>query len=332
MENQKSNALNDYSRNIFSDNGVRANISIEEWLGGWASIVGGINGIPTSQQFNEVFYILSAIINQVSSNLSSTSQTANEALPKAKFTAADIIALLKANGLMKDCDADMLDGKHASDFAAAGHHHNASDIDTGVLPVERGGTGGNTAAAACDSLGAMRSAGGTFTGTVYFGSQTYYISPSGVANFARAYGAVYNDYAEFLPRGENTEPGDIVALDISSIHERYIKATNTCTRVAGVHSDEYGMLIGGDRTEKPEDYVSENMKNFIPVALAGRVHVKVVGVVRTGDFIVPSEIPGVGRAVKFCEIPKDGQVVGYAVECDDRTDIRKLRVRIGTWR
>ena len=89
------------------------------------------------------------------------------------------------------------------------------------------------------------------------------------------------------------------------------------------------MLIGGQVAKDGEDYLEKNIKAYIPVALAGRVHVNVVGTVRTGDYIVPSEIPGVGRAVKSCEISKNGQIVGYAVESDDRTEIRKLLVRVG---
>lgn len=329
---KNTEALNDFVRNIFASNGVRASLSIEEWLGGWASIVGGVNGVPTSQQFNETFYILSALINQLSSQMSETTQTANASLPKTKFTADEIIALLAAKGLMEGCNADMLDGKHSSYFAVSGHKHNTGDITSGILPVARGGTGGSTGDDACKSLGAMRTAGGTFTGPIYFGSKTYYISQSGVANFSRAYGAVYNDYAEFFPRGEATEAGDIVALDVSSQNERYIKATNTSTHVAGVHSDEFAMLIGGQPAAEGDDYLQKNIKDYIPVSLAGRVHVKVVGPVRTGDYIVPSEIPGVGRAVNGCEVPKKGQIVGYAVESDTETGVRLLRVRIGTGR
>lgn len=36
------------------------------------------------------------------------------------------------------------------------------------MTIERGGTGAETSADACKNLGAMRNAGGTFTGTVYF--------------------------------------------------------------------------------------------------------------------------------------------------------------------
>lgn len=55
---------------------------------------------------------------------------------------------------------------------------------------------------------------------------------------------------------------------------------------------------------------------------------RVVGPVHTGDIILPSEKPGVGRAALACESPALEIVVGYAVEGDDRTDVRRIRVRV----
>lgn len=44
MATEKSSAtIDDYVRNVFSDKGVCAELSLDEWLGGWASIVGGVN-------------------------------------------------------------------------------------------------------------------------------------------------------------------------------------------------------------------------------------------------------------------------------------------------
>lgn len=43
--------------NLFAGTGSRENISIKDWNAGWPAIVGGINGIPTSRQFNTLQYI-----------------------------------------------------------------------------------------------------------------------------------------------------------------------------------------------------------------------------------------------------------------------------------
>ena len=295
MAEGRAGALEDYATVAFSMSGVKQDISLEDWKSGWASIVGGLKGKPTSQQFNMVTYILSALLNQAISDLSTVKGTANSALPKSDFTAKQIVALLAAYGLMEGCDADTIDGKHANAFAPSTHEHSASQITSGNLPIERGGTGSGTAADACKNLGAMRNVGGTFTGTVYFANGTaHYIASTGDAHVKslgvtedvtarRVYDAVYNDYAEFMPRGENTEPGDIIALDTSSQTERYIKATNLSNRIAGVHTDEYAMLIGGNKVEEGQDFLARNLPLFIPVSLAGRVHAKVVGPVHKSD-------------------------------------------------
>lgn len=49
--------------------------------------------------------------------------------------------------------------------AAAGHTHSATDINSGVLPIARGGTGTTTASAALANLGGCRMATGSYTGT-----------------------------------------------------------------------------------------------------------------------------------------------------------------------
>lgn len=473
MADRKETDLNEYIQNIFSANGVQAPISIEEWTGGWAVIVGGVNGIPTAQQFNRVFYIINAILKEMFGNVSDIQRTANDALPKVNFTASAIVELLKPYGLMVGCDADLLDGKHAEAFALKQHNHAASDINSGVLtiahggtgssdkdiarenlgaapkqhghaasdinsgifPIGRGGTGASSKDAARENLGAApkqhnHSASdinsGTLTierggtsandrssalenlwavsrngsemygylnfdqrcvglswvhangdvlrlrsyspnnvfqltrrnpnsgvneygvlnvysdggvslsgphilmdGITYFGNTNYYVTKDGNANFARAYGAVYNDYAEWFPRGGETEPGDIIALDVSSQSEQYVRADSQCKMVAGVHSDEYAMLIGGEGASDTEDYHEKNIGKYIPVALAGRVMTRVTGPVCTGDIILPSDIPGVGRAARKDEQYSAYCVVGYAVESDDQTDVRRLRIRVG---
>ena len=340
-ESKIDSFVDDCSKAAFSVGGIKQELSIDEWKGGWATIVGGINGKPTAQQFNMVMYVLSSLVNQAVRDVNTVGITANDALPKASFTADQIVAMLSEYGIMTGCDADMLDGKHAAGFAASDHKHSAGDITSGTLPVERGGTGADSAADACLNLGAMRNAGGTFTGTVYFANgTTHYVASTGDAHLKslavsgdisaqRVFDAVYNDYAEFMPRGEQTESGDIIALDTESKTERYIKATNLSDRIAGVHTDEYAMLIGGNKVDDGQDFLTENLPYFIPVSLAGRVHTKVIGPVHTGDYIVLSNIPGVGRAIGSCEAYPANKIVGYACEGDDLTDLRLIKVRVG---
>jgi hypothetical protein len=174
---------------------------------------------------------------------------------------------------------------------------------------------------------ALPLSGGTLSGQVNFGSGSYYVKSDGSANFRTVTGAVYNDYAEFFPRGEATEPGDIVALDLSSDHESYIKATATSKIVAGVHSDEYAMLIGGDKVDDG-NYVEKNIEKYIPVSLCGRVFCKCVGKIHRGDTIVVSDIPGVGRAKLPNDYVENTQIVGYAVDEDMNEEIRRIRIRV----
>ena len=161
------------------------------------------------------------------------------------------------------------------------------------------------------------------TGTINFGSASYYVDKNGVAKFSKCYGAVYNDYAEFFPRGEETEPGDIIALDENNKEESYIKATNKSNIVVGIHSDEYAMIIGGDQYNS-DDYISKNIKKYIPIGLCGRVYVKVIGNVDIGDYIIPSEIPGIGKGSK----EYSNLSVGKIITADNREDIRRLRILV----
>lgn len=231
--------------------------------------------------------------------------------------------------------------------AASSHKHTTSDItnfptalkNPSSLTVKKNGTAlttydGSSAKEinltfSASEVGAMPTSGGTFTGTVYFGNSSYYINTSGQANFSRAYGAYYNDYAEYFPRGEETEPGDIIALDESSQIEQYIKATDNSNIPVGVHSDEYAMVIGGENSEDPNvDHSELNIKKYIPVALCGRVYTKVIGKVHIGDLIVPSNIPGVGKAIDSKSNYDPQLVVGRAVETDQNENLRKIKILI----
>ena len=156
----------------------------------------------------------------------------------------------------------------------------------------------------------------------------------GILTASRVNNAYYNDIAEFFPRGEETEPGDIIGLDMYSLGEKYIKASSSNTSVVvGVHSDTFGYILGGEKYENEnEDIIAKNMYNYIPVGLAGRVKVKFIGKAKKGMRVVPSIIPGVG-----CELNlEDGNnittniesyynVVGILLESDDISDTTTIR-------
>lgn len=142
----------------------------------------------------------------------------------------------------------------------------------------------------------------------------------------RVYNAVWNDYAELFPRGEETEPGDVIALDLNSIEERYVKAGGMNPPV-GVHTEEFGILIGGEQPPKGKSVLEHNIKNYIPVSLAGRVHVKFVGPSSKGSWVVPSDIRGVAR-IYNPKIDSRDRVIGMLVEEDDKKDIRKLKIKL----
>lgn len=148
----------------------------------------------------------------------------------------------------------------------------------------------------------------------------------------KVYNAVWNDYAEFFERGEETEVGDIIALDENSDEERYIKATNESKVIVGVHSDTFAHLIGGENPPEGEDFYEYNIKKFIPVGLAGRVKVKVVGPIKKGDLITISPFDaGVGISINnHCEKYgwTVGRTIGQALENKDTDDIGLIKILI----
>lgn len=166
------------------------------------------------------------------------------------------------------------------------------------------------------------------------GMNVWWVSSSGDFHPAgRSYNAVYNDYAEYFPRGEETEPGDLIALDLSSKEELYVRARKGLP-VVGVHSNEYGHIIGGERDSKEDNLSFEeyNLKHFIPVGLCGRCRVKTVGRISKGQKIILSDIPGVGRAYNesIDSIQDYTDSIGIAVEDQpiDDNEIRMVRVKL----
>lgn len=146
------------------------------------------------------------------------------------------------------------------------------------------------------------------------------IAYNGTITANAIYNASWNDYAEFFERGEQTEPGDIIALDMTSDVERYIKADSNNQVVVGVHSDTFGHLIGGENAPEGEDFVQFNLPKFIPVGMVGRVMVKVSGKVAKGDTVRVGDQPGVGVIGGF------GAAVGIALADKDSDEVGLVKV------
>lgn len=138
----------------------------------------------------------------------------------------------------------------------------------------------------------------------------------------RVYNAVYNDIAELFPCKIKSEPGDVLILDVSSEEETYIKSTEKAHCVVGVHSDTFGYLLGGEKGMTSEELESK----YVPIGLAGRVKVNVIGKINKGDKLVAT-YDGCARAFNTKKDTVD-EIIGYALESDDRTDKRRLKMKI----
>lgn len=144
----------------------------------------------------------------------------------------------------------------------------------------------------------------------------------------RIYGSYWSDYAEFFPKGEETNPGDLIMLNPHSDTEEYVAHTGEQDiPVIGVHSNEFGHIIGGEDPIDKQDFLDYNLDRNIPVALAGRVHVSFVGKAKRNNYVVPSDVKG---CAKLYDATKDNplQIIGILVEDDDRTDKRRLRIKL----
>lgn len=144
---------------------------------------------------------------------------------------------------------------------------------------------------------------------------------------SKVYNAVWNDYADFLPKSKDSEyePGDLISKK-RGVNE-YVPSSHTegnADLVVGVFSDTYGVLLGGDRGKSEK----ENKENYIPVAVAGNVYAKVVGKVKEGDFIGVSSIPGVGVSVSKFDQRFIGTIVGKSLQDKNSEGIERILIQV----
>lgn len=160
--------------------------------------------------------------------------------------------------------------------------------------------------------------------------ETGNVTLSGTLTAAKVYNAVYNDYAEFFPRGGDTQRGDIIALDETTGKEQYGRATSSSQCVVGVHTEDFASIIGGRTLSPGDDILKMNLPTYIPVALAGRVPVRMYGKAKKGGWVIPSEMPGVGRMALSGESLT--QAVGQIVKDDTAENVRLVKIIVRSGR
>jgi len=122
-------------------------------------------------------------------------------------------------------------------------------------------------------------------------------------NDAKISRAVYNDLAEFMPKIEDVEAGDVLIWGDGGVKASEVASDK---RVMGVYSDTYGIYIGGENVSE-----EENLENYAPQGLCGRVRVKAVGPVEVMDQLESSNVKGHARKSEE-NVP--GTIIGKALE------------------
>lgn len=128
------------------------------------------------------------------------------------------------------------------------------------------------------------------------------------------------DYAEDYPTYDYTlEPGDIVAINPTK--KEYVKKADDTDKPLGIYSANPGFRL--QQTEEKKEG-----ENWVPIALVGRVPVKVStenGPIAPGDSLTMSSVPGVAmKAIKA------GSVIGQAMEAYNGQGIVTVTIFVQT--
>lgn len=244
------------------------------------------------------------------------------------------------DGAGSGLDADLLDGLNSTDFARAGIYSSVTDLNTmttsgiyrinaaypnmpagldhGQLLVLRDNGVSDTIAQlgfcySSDMIYLRRGTTTTFKTTPW---KKVWVEGNLVTS------AVWNDYAELFEKEEknkNYKAGYIIeAKDNGTYGYSSKKESKT---VVGIVSDNYGFLLGGEKDVSEE----ENLRNYIPIGLAGRLNIYITGQAKIGDLIIASDIPGVGIVSSK---PKPGTIVGKVLENKNTNEIGKVKMLI----
>jgi hypothetical protein len=122
--------------------------------------------------------------------------------------------------------------------------------------------------------------------------------------------AKYQDVAEWVPATEDMVPGTVVVLNPAATNEVMPSHRQFDTTVAGVVSEQPGVILGAEGPKKEQ------------IATTGRVKVRVDatrGAIRVGDLLVTSDRPGIAMRstpveVNGIELHRPGTILGKALE------------------
>jgi hypothetical protein len=126
--------------------------------------------------------------------------------------------------------------------------------------------------------------------------------------------ALYADLAEVYVSDNDYDIGTIVKLGGSAEITQTTNAND---------ADVFGVI------SKNPAYLMNSHTEGLPVALTGRVSVKVVGPVIKGQRIVSSSTPGVGVAVSNSEIENILTIVGRALESSNNSNMKLIECAVG---
>ena len=130
--------------------------------------------------------------------------------------------------------------------------------------------------------------------------------------YAKATSAQYADLAEIYESDDSYEIGTVVVF--GGDKEITISKFAQDTRVAGVVSENPAYLMNNTSTGQP-------------IALVGKVPVKVHGIIAKGDLLTTcGEHHGCGKKAMD---PKTGTIIGKALENYNSTEVGRIFVSVG---